>query len=323
MSHESLRLAAGLCTSFEQQAARLLSVCQGLRDSQDKRAALEAQEAKEAEEYDGKMNEYLEIIASIEQRADEGRQKKTRREESKEREKNILLEIEKIRKIVRQLEENRDRLQCSLTQKKQKQQEVVMSRQALVESRRNLKSENEKLKTDILVLERDLQEKTGNIHCEMFDNTRNTQIIRDGKFDFRKRLQEATALEKKFAKAQENLGKDAKKLDGRKSRLNTLREVNKTLHRRLQTKKELEQRYVDLTEQSLNLQFLISEVMRDLSKKFDIHDDEIEDVQPEDFVKSPKEIFNFQAQKIDSLNYTIRDQNISNMKQKYENLVYH
>jgi chromosome segregation ATPase len=323
MSHESLRLAASLCSSFDQQTARLLAVCQGVRDAQDKRASLEAQETREAEDYDAKMNEYLEEIASIERKAEEATLAKSKKEEGKGLEKNILQEIEKLRKIVRQLEEHRDKLECSVTQKKQKQQEVVLSRQALIESRRNLKQENEKLKADIMSLEKDLQEKTGSIHCEMFDNTKNTQIIREGKFDFRKRVQEATAIEKKFAKAQENLGKDAKKLEARKSRLSTLREVNKTLHRRLQTKKELEQRYIDLTEQSLNLQFLISEVMRDLAKKYDIRSDEIEEVNPEEFVTNPKEIMDFQAQKIDSLNHAIRDQHISNTKKKYENLVYH
>ena len=322
MAAESLRLADSLCRGFEQQTSRFAEVLRQTKEAEDARKLVEAKETKETADYDQKMNDYLDVINQINKQAEEGKQTKERKEQAKYSEKNTLYEIEKIRKIVRQLEEQRDKLQCSLTQKKQKQQEVVMSRQALVESRRNLKQENENLKRDLQLLEKDLQDKTGSIHCEMFDNTKNSQLIKDGKTNLRMRLQEASTIEKKFQKAQENLGKDAKKLEGRRSRLNTLREVNKTLQRRLQTKKELEARYLELTEQSLNLQFLISEVMRDLAKKYNIHSSEIEEVQPADFVNSPAEIMDFQSQKIDSLNHAIRDQNISNTKKKFGNLVY-
>lgn len=322
MSHESLRLADSLCRGFEQQTTRLLEVLRGLREAREAGLNLEAKESAEVQDYDSRVNACLVQIEEIDARAEARRFAKDNKEASRAEEKNMVLEIERLRKIVRKHEEDRDQLQFSLTQKKQKQHEMVMSRQALIESRKNLKQENEQLRADIKALEKDLQEKTGSIHCEMFDNTKNTQILRDGKQDFRKRLLEASTLERKFSKAQENLGKDAKKLEGRKSRLNTLREVNKTLRRRLQTKKELEQRYVELTEQSLNLQFLISEAMKELASKYDIHSDEIEEVQPADFVSSPTEIITYQSRKIDSLNNTIRGQNISNTKRKYGTLVY-
>jgi chromosome segregation ATPase len=323
MAQESLRLASTICSGVEQQTVRLQGLLKAGKETADKRLAHEAQVASEMKAYDADMDECLAQLAELEREAEARKQSLHQAALDKEHEKSALQEVERIRKNVRQLEEQRDLLQSSITQKKQKVQEVAKSRQALLESRRNLKLENERLKASIQELELELQEKTGSIHCEMFDNTKNSQIIREGKFDFRKRLQEATTIEKKFEKAQENLGKDAKKLESRKSRLSTLREVNKTLHRRLQTKKELEQRYVDLTEQSLNLQFLISEVMRDLAQKFDIQNDEIEDVSPEDFVSGPKEIMTFQSQRIDELNNAIRGQNISNTKKKFENLVYH
>jgi chromosome segregation ATPase len=310
-----------LCRNFESMALRLRELVIKNQKIEKQVEDIENREITDQKEHDKLMDRYNSILKEHDLEKKKSKEIEVMAKQNTERDKEVLQEIEKIRKTVKCMEEEGAKRQSVVMSKKQKQNEEQMSYQALLESKENLLNENDKLKKEIEDLETLIQQKTGHIHSQVFDNSRDTRSLMSGKEDLRKRHQETIEIDKKVKKAEENLLREAKKLEGKQTRLQTLQQVNKTLHKKVGEKKQLESRYNELTEQSLNLQFLISEVMRDIAKRYDIKDGEVGEPNPMEFCRGADEVLNSQMKYINELNSFIRQKNIEMTKNKYADIV--
>ena len=127
-------------------------------------------------------------------------------------------------------------------------------------------------------------------------------------------------LRSRVQKISASLEKDAGQLAGRENKLKTLRQVNRTLHKKYQNKQFLEQRHEELTEQSLNLQFLMSEFMKELAQTYDIHNSEIEDTYRD--LGDPAQIIEQQQRDIQRLTKKVDKQNADVSRLRYSQLVH-
>lgn len=320
MALHQLQAANTLCIDFDRAVADLKAMLTESSTAVNRSRMLEDKEVDDIKAHDREMDDIQRRLEDLESSRIKIEESKVVKMRMKDDEKLTFQKIEQVRRLVKELEEEKDKLQLYVAQKKQKLHEVVMSRQAVIASWQNLKTENSKLKEEISYLEEKHHEYRSNQQRSYFDEGKDINDLLNGKTNFRKLQQEAIDLKNRMQKITNTLEKDASQLVSRENKLKTLKQVNKTLQKKFQLKKELEQRHVELTEQSLNLQFLMSEFMKELAQNYDIQNSEIEDTYRD--LGDPAQIIAQQQRQIQKLSKKVDIQRAGVSKLKHSHLVH-
>lgn len=315
-----MQAANGLCIDFDDAVSRLKAVLAESKEAANHGRLLEEKEVDEIKAHDRQMDDIQQRIADLQHNRAQKEDSVVAKQRLREDEKQTFQKIDNVRRLVKELETEKDKLQLYVAQKKQKLHEVVMGRQAVIASWQNLKSENSNLKQEIVLLEEKHNDFRSQQQRTYFDEGRDINDLLLGKNNFRKLQQDAMDLRSRVQKISASLEKDAGQLAGRENKLKTLRQVNRTLHKKYQNKQFLEQRHEELTEQSLNLQFLMSEFMKELAQTYDIHNSEIEDTYRD--LGDPAQIIEQQQRDIQRLTKKVDKQNADVSRLRYSQLVH-
>lgn len=315
-----MQAANGLCIDFDDAVSRLKAVLTESNEAANHGRLLEEKEVDEIKAHDRQMDDIQQRIADLQHKRAQKEDSVVAKQRLREDEKQTFQKIDNVRRLVKELETEKDKLQLYVAQKKQKLHEVVMGRQAVIASWQNLKSENSNLKQEILLLEEKYNDFRSQQQKTYFDEGRDINDLLIGKSNFRKLQQDAIDLRSRVQKISASLEKDAGQLAGRENKLKTLRQVNRTLHKKYQNKQFLEQRHEELTEQSLNLQFLMSEFMKELAQTYGIHNSEIEDTYRD--LGDPAQIIEQQQRDIQRLTKKVDKQNADVSRLRYSQLVH-
>lgn len=271
---EVTKMLETLCNKFS-------TITMRIKETQDKNGKLdqrvrdlEEQEREDQQAHDKNIGTLNDLLKNRETEAisevDMEEAMKANHRKQKELSEEVRLAKDRVAELERKLstKEKELRMQEELRQKESSQR---LKREEL---KRQLTDDNSMLRDTIGQLREEVTVLGHKMTNEVQDSSLQFMSVQEGKQGLRKMQEDTAKLEKKMAGIRDKLAKDARLLEGKESRLQTLKNMNKTLRKKIGQKSQLESRYSELTEQSLNLQYLISEVMNQLAKKFNILEQE-------------------------------------------------
>lgn len=311
-----------LCHKFSTITMRIKKTQDKNSETDMRIRELEQQEREDQQLHDNNMNTLNELLKNRETEAINEVQMeeamKCNLRKQKELSEAIRLGKERVDELERKLSEKEKQVRL----KEEQTQKEANERRRKEDLRAQLTEDNSLLRTTISQLKEEVASLSMKMTSEIQDSSLQFMSVQEGKLGLRKMQEETIKLEKKMGGIKEKLAKDAKLLEGKESRLQTLKNMNKTLRKKVSQKGQLESRYSELTEQSLNLQYLISEVMNQLAKKFNIlEQDRQEDKWPGGGELIPRKLLKDQEEYIEHLAKVLEKKNGQLSKTKLANLL--
>lgn len=297
-----------LCRNFEGQLSRLKETVTRSQLLEKKIEELENREVEDQKEYDHTMDvlntailEKKSAAKQLSEQAEEGAFKLG------EEERELMNQCERLRKKVKALEEENLKRQTILDQRKKQASEGESGLRKLRDRKDALESQMNHLMNEVSQMDNVVMSHFEQLQKESVEQTHQVYDIKMGKQELHKRQEESRQLDSRLKRAEEGLHRDARNLETKMSRLSTLRQVHKVLLKKMKEKEDLDRRFRELTEQSVELKFLVSTLMKDLAITYNVQSSELagEDLSLE-FCRSANEILHKQVQQIHQLQHTVQ-----------------
>ena len=311
---EVTAIIANLCSNFELIVQRLRAASKKQRTLDEQIEAFENREIAEQKEHDRQMDALSKELESR-RRAREQRWPGQAGRPGPGREQELQAEAEELRRQVRELEAAGALRQSSLRQKRQKLSEEDKSLQALIQARDKLEREAQAEEGRVEALEGALGPAGGRRQGLSFEQTREAVSLREGKAELQQLQTEERRLAARVKAVERQLRLDAKQLEGKRARLETLRQLQKALARRAEEKRRARERYLEVHEHSLSLQYLCSEALRELARRFELREADV----PESPLaqESAEQVLQRQLAHIDQLRGAVRQRTVQIYKKQY------
>ena len=322
MKNEELEsVIANLCQNFESVVFRIRDSAKRNENIQRELENLENEEIEQQKDHDKLIFDLSRVLEMKVGMA------KTRKDQSDDHKKGMILdkslvvEFEMLKRKVKDCEKECAKRMEVVRQKKQKLGEEDKSLQALIKARNSLETEQHYLEQRVEKLKEEVGKEVEKDRSVAFGQTREIMNVRESKLELKRLQDEERNLFDKVKKIEKRLKEDEKKLEGKLTRLETLKQLNRTLTKKAEEKRALNEKYTEICEQSINLQYLYSEAMRSLGQRYDIKDSDISLDYSAIQGQSPDQVLRKQVRQIEKLKEAIRDRTIQIYKGQYEHLV--
>lgn len=297
-----------LCRNFEGQLLRLKETVTRSQQLEKKIEELESREVEDQKEYDRTADilntAILEKKAAFKQLSDDAEKGAFKLSEE---ERELMAHCERIRKKVKALEDDNFKRQMILDQRKRQASEGESGLRAFRERKELLEVQLNQIMSDVTRMEQAVVSHSDLLKKESMVQTHEVYDIKVGKQELMRRQEDSRNLDNKLKKAELGLQRDARNLETKLSRLATLRQVHKVLQKKMKEKEETDKRFRELTEQSMELKFLVSSLMKDLALIYQVDAAELagEDL-PLEFCRNANELLHKQVQQIHNLQQTVQ-----------------
>lgn len=316
-SEEVTAIIANLCTNFEALVQRVKTASKKSLTLERQIELLENKEIADQKEHDRLVDELGRVLETKTGESQEKAAQALRGREEASKEKEVQAEVEALKRKVKELEGEGAQRESFVRQKRQKLSEEDKSLQALIQARNKLEREQQAVEARIGELEAELGGQGGRRNDLTFEQTRDVISLREGKAELKKLQDEERLIAGRVKKVEKQLKEDQKKLEGKRARLDTLRQLNKTLGRRVEEKRHMKERFGEIHEHSLTLQYLFSEAMRELSLRYDIADADVPESPLAPHQEPADQILQRQLDYIGQLKGAVRQRTIQIYKKQY------
>jgi len=264
-----------LCGKFSQLASKLEQIKKGkanleseIRSKKEENNRYQKTMEDKIQNLMSSIEEKESIVRDLEEKKSLNKIKSQSAKESKSKEEALLIEKHKLKERLTNLRADNRARALKLQEEEKEIEKLKSNEQSLI-------SENTTLTEQITKLESQLSGMESRIQTDLYKNTREIEAVKSTKQDYRKMLGRTIEFRSKIKQIEKEIEKESSTIEGKKERLLTLKKLNKILHKKKAERDSLEVRYAELSEESMNLQFLIGEAMKKLAVHYGVKEEDL------------------------------------------------